>query len=123
MYLLDSNIIIYASKEEYAYLRDFFTNQEVPSFASVISKVEVLGYYKLTEIDKLFFNACFSLLETIEVNHAVAEKAIAIRQELKLSLGDAIIAATALIYGYTIVTRNVDDFKNISGLIVVNPIH
>jgi toxin FitB len=38
-----------------------------------------------------------------------------------MKLGDAIIAATALEHGVPLVTRNVDDFKHIPGLQVINP--
>ena len=51
----------------------------------------------------------------------VAERAVALRQKQKMGLGDAIIAATALVHGLTLVTRNVDDFKHIAGLEVQNP--
>jgi predicted nucleic acid-binding protein len=34
---------------------------------------------------------------------------------------DAIIAASALHYGYTLVTNNEKDFTNIKGLKIVNP--
>ena len=34
---------------------------------------------------------------------------------------DAIIAATALEHGLMLVTQNVDDFKGVEGLRVVNP--
>lgn len=44
--LLDSNIIIYATKPEYTELRQFIA-QHTPAI-SVISYVEVLGYHKLT---------------------------------------------------------------------------
>jgi predicted nucleic acid-binding protein len=40
-----------------------------------------------------------------------------------MSVGDAIIAATALTYRETLATRNIDDFKWIDGLDVINPIH
>jgi predicted nucleic acid-binding protein len=39
----------------------------------------------------------------------------------KIKLGDAIIAATAIVYSLTLVTRNVDDFNNIKNLVVKNP--
>jgi len=39
-----------------------------------------------------------------------------------LSLGDAIIAATALCYNATVLKRNIDDFAVISNLKVINPI-
>jgi len=38
-----------------------------------------------------------------------------------MKLPDAIIAATALVYDLTLVTRNVADFKNIDRLKLVNP--
>ena len=38
-----------------------------------------------------------------------------------MTLGDALVAATALADGLTLVTRNVDDFKWIAGLSLLNP--
>lgn len=38
-----------------------------------------------------------------------------------MNLGDAIIGATALEYGVPLVTRNVEDFKHIPGLQIINP--
>lgn len=38
-----------------------------------------------------------------------------------MKLGDAIIAATALEHKVPLVTRNMDDFKHITGLDIVNP--
>lgn len=43
------------------------------------------------------------------------------RQHKKLKLGDAIIAATALIYDLALLTRNTVDFNNIQGLQVIDP--
>ena len=49
------------------------------------------------------------------------EQAIHLRQQKKMKLGDAIIAATAVAYGIPLVTRNEDDFKYIAGLDLRNP--
>jgi predicted nucleic acid-binding protein len=38
-----------------------------------------------------------------------------------MKLPDAIIAATALVYDLTLITRNTSDFKNMEGLKVINP--
>lgn len=47
---------------------------------------------------------------------------ISIRQQRKLSAGDAIIAATALHYDIELLTRNIDDFEWIPELILRNPV-
>ncbi len=39
-----------------------------------------------------------------------------------MKLGDSIVAATAVLNGLELYTRNVDDFNKIPGLRVVNPI-
>ena len=51
----------------------------------------------------------------------IIEEAVRLRQRRNMSLGDALIAATALVENLTLVTRNVDDFKHIPGLKLINP--
>jgi predicted nucleic acid-binding protein len=55
------------------------------------------------------------------INEAVVDKAIELRQQFKMKSNDSIIAATALLNNMDVYTRNVDDFKNISGLTIINP--
>ncbi len=55
--LLDSNIIIYASQPQFDELRNFIA-QSVP-FVSAVSYVEVLGYHRLTEDERVYFGAFF----------------------------------------------------------------
>lgn len=38
-----------------------------------------------------------------------------------MSLGDALIGATALVHDLTLVTRNIHDFGWIDGLLLLNP--
>jgi hypothetical protein len=45
-----------------------------------------------------------------------------LRQQHKMSLGDSLIAATALIHDLILATRNIDDFNWINDLKLVNPI-
>jgi hypothetical protein len=49
--LLDSNIIIYTAQPEYKKLLDFLSTEEGITI-SIISKIEVLGYHKLTDFEK-----------------------------------------------------------------------
>jgi predicted nucleic acid-binding protein len=64
-----------------------------------------------------FFQKC----PTYPLDDDVIERTVKLRQQEKMKLGDAIIAATALEFGLPLVTRNVDDFKHMVGLRVINP--
>jgi predicted nucleic acid-binding protein len=55
------------------------------------------------------------------LDNYIVEKTIEVRRFCKIILADAIIAATCLRYGYVLVTNNINDFKNIAGLEVINP--
>ncbi len=58
MILIDSNIIVYAAKPEYADLRRFIA-EHAPA-VSAISYVEVLGYHRLTEAERRHFETFFA---------------------------------------------------------------
>lgn len=112
--LVDSNIIIYAVSAEDRTLRPFFKEQ-LPK-VSIISRVEVLGYHKLTNDVRKRLEALFNWLRPLPLTNGIIEKAIWLRQQRKLCLGDALIAGTALENRLTLVTRNTHDFKWINGL-------
>jgi len=51
----------------------------------------------------------------------VINTTIIICREHRIKLPDGIIAATAINFNFTLLTRNVSDFKNINGLEMINP--
>ena len=55
------------------------------------------------------------------LNKEIVDRTIDLRQNFKIKTPDAIIAATALTYNRKLITRNNSDFKNIPGLIVIDP--
>lgn len=118
--LLDSNIIIYSFLEEFQNLQAVVRNHE--TCCSAISCVETLGYHKLSGDEKYYLQRLFNTISVLPVTHAIINTAIDIRQQRKMSLGDSLIAATALEHRQTLVTRNVEDFKQIEGLKVLNPL-
>lgn len=118
MRLLDSNLIIYAASDIYAFLRPLIAG----SYVSGITKLEVLGYRNLTADDKLYLESVFATVEIIPVLNEVIDLAISLRQNRKMSLGDSIIAATAMLNGCELYTNNTADFMHIPNLIVVNPL-
>ena len=114
MLLLDSNILIYALSGKYPPLLSRLTSESV--LVSVVSKIEVLGYHRLSAADQAVANHFFGLIPIVGLDDAVVERSIQLRQARKMSLGDAIIAATALDKNCTLLTANVDDFRHIEGL-------
>jgi predicted nucleic acid-binding protein len=118
--LLDSNIIIYAAQPQYAALRQFI-EERIP-VVSIVNYVEVLGYHRLGQEEKLFLEQFFQAAELLPLSDAVTQRATQLRQQRKMSLGDAIIAGTALVYEHTLITRNVADFRWIDQLQISDPL-
>ena len=118
--LLDSNIIIYAAQPEHAALRQFIT--EHAPVVSVISYVEVLGYHRLTAAERTLLEQFFKATEILPLSDNVIQQAIQLRQQRRMSLGDSIVAATALVHDRTLVTHNTDDFRWIPDLRLLDPL-
>jgi len=118
--LLDSNIIIYAAQPPHAALRQFIETH-TPA-VSVISSIEVLGYHKLTPEDRQFLEQFFQSAERLPLSETVVQWAIKVRQRRKMSLGDSIIASTAITYERTLVTHNTDDFRWINEIKLLDPL-
>lgn len=118
--LLDSNIIIYAAQPGYDALRDLIATH-APA-VSAISYVEVLGYHRLTEGEQRLLATFFQAARVLPIDQPVLDQAVALRQKRRLSLGDALIGATALVHGLQLVTHNIEDFAWMPGLDVWDPI-
>jgi len=90
---------------------------------SDMSRLEVLGYHQITEEAKEFFNLLFGQMQTVQINGAVIDKAIELRQQANVKVADCIIAATAILNNAPIYTRNVNDFHHWPELTVINPMN
>ena len=88
---------------------------------SVINKIELLGFEGITEIEEQKFQVLIDAANVIDLNEDVVSSTIELRRNYKTKLPDAIIAATAIVYGLTLITRNIKDFNKIEGLEVLNP--
>ena len=119
MRILDSNIVIYATQTAYAHLLPLLHDPD--SYVSEITKLEVLGFHGFDAETKQDMKDLFDTLQIILLNSNIIDKAIELRQMRKMSIGDSIVAATALIHGAEVNTRNVKDFVGL-GLTVINPI-
>lgn len=117
--VLDSNIIIYSVMPEYTKVRSFLKEKESELKVSAITKLEVLGYHKLSSEDKELFEGFFQTITVLPVSNYVIENAIILKQQRIISLGDSLIAATALLNNEKLFTNNVEDFSGISGLSII----
>lgn len=121
MYLIDTNILIYSGDPAYAPLLLPFVTDTANS-VSLVSHIETLGFQRITPAQINYFSHLFKILQILPIDSAIAQEAILIRQNRKMTLGDAIIAATALVHNLEIVTRNITDFTGIPNIRVLNPI-
>ena len=87
---------------------------------SAMTRLEVLGYSGLTAADDKALQELLAQFDEVQVLPAVIDEAIRLRRLHKLKSPDAIIAATALLQQAEVVTRNVSDFKKVSGLSVLD---
>jgi predicted nucleic acid-binding protein len=120
MTLLDSNLLIYASKSSQNDVLAYISN--ATPYASAISQVETLGYHRLETSERHSLEALFRTLMVLPVTPAIIAGAIRLRQQRKMSLGDALIAATALEHELTLATHNTKDFDWIEALRVHDPL-
>ena len=117
--LLDSNIVIYALVPEQVALRKYLKDLEI--HVSQVTRIEVLGFSGLTQVQFQAFEQLMADMTHHAISSVVIDTAVQLRRQRKMSLGDAIVAATALDQNLTLVTRNVRDFQWIPKLHVVNP--
>jgi len=101
-------------------LREFIAAQ-APA-VSAVSYVEVLGYHELTATEESLLREFFAVSTMLPIDQDVLDQAVTLRRQHKMSLGDALVAATALVFRLPLATHNVADFAWIDGLTVVDPL-
>jgi predicted nucleic acid-binding protein len=118
-YLLDTNVVLGLMDENFpASSRQYMASVLNKGInLSIISKIELLGFSRVEDVIEEFV----SLATIIQLGENISNHTIAIRRHSKIKLPDAIIAATAIAGGMTLLTRNVADFRNIDGLSYLNP--
>ena len=68
-------------------------------------------------MEELFANALM-----LPINAVVLDQAVKFRQQRKMTLGDSLIGATAVVFNCALLTRNTGDFTGLAGLQLVDPI-
>lgn len=118
MRVFDSNILIYHLNEVLP--PDALASVEAwiseGAMISVITRIEVLGY---PQTDDQFQQAArlLAYFDEISLHEPIVQRTITLRQQSRIRLPDALIAATALCLGFPLVTRNTHDFRAIEDLL------
>ncbi len=119
-FLIDTNIVI-------AYLDNTLPEKgtalvdSIEPYISVITRIELLGWPQINQDDLDKLNAFIINADIYPLDEPVILSAIALRRHHRIKIPDAIIAATALVHDLKLLSRNTSDFKNIPGLLLVNP--
>ena len=128
MYLLDTDTIIYALKGNRNVTRNFDERAAQPKALSVITYGELFfGAMKSSapQVNLAKVRRVAEVFPVIEVSRAIMEtfgslKADLERRGTRVDDFDLVIASTALVLNYTLVTNNERHFRHILGLRVEN---
>jgi predicted nucleic acid-binding protein len=121
-YLIDTNVIsdyFSASLPERGLQFMDVAVDAVPNL-SVISQIELLCW-KTNAAKEQRVKEFIADSTIFDITPDVISHCVNIRRNKKVKTPDAIIAATALSHGFTLITNNEKDFKSIKGLKIVNP--
>lgn len=124
-FLWDTNIAIYYLQQQLPIHAEKVIDQTLETSAaaiSVISEIELLCWRTPNENDLQILHRFISDAFVYELDHAIKTKTAEIRRAHRIKLPDAIIAATAIIYNLTLLTRNTSDFASIDELSILDPI-
>lgn len=121
--VIDSNILIYHLNAALPDVGEelLLRLAESDAVTSVITRIELLGWPGHSSDNRRKTETLLSRFAEQPLNEDIVQHTIEIRCRHRLKLPDSIIAATALYLRLPLVTRNVNDFKEIKGLNLVNP--
>ena len=123
-YLWDTNTVIYYLQQQFPPKAEKFIDNIILSnqpCISAITEIELLCWKSPTEKDEQILIEFIEDVLVLELESPIKLKTAEIRKLHKIKLPDAIIAATAQVYGLTLLTRNVKDFQNVAELELIDP--
>jgi len=121
-YLIDNNVIsnyftaTFSEKVMY-----FISNviDQTPNI-SVITEIEALSWNAPDEIYETIIKDFIESANILPLSKKVVTESVKIRRSRKIKTPDAIIAATAIVHDFTLLSSDLD-FKRIPNLKIVNP--
>jgi predicted nucleic acid-binding protein len=123
-YLWDTNTAIYYLQQQFPPNAEKFIDdilKDGQPVISAITEIELLCWKAATEKDMEVLQSFIGDALVIELEQPIKLKTAELRKVYNIKLPDAIIAATALVYDLTLISRNRADFSRINGLKVKDP--
>lgn len=121
-YLIDNNVISHYLSGRFSTATLEFLDpilDDIPNI-SVITEIEALSWVNEDKEKEAIMRSFIIESNIISLSRDVVTKCIEIRRSRKIRTPDAIIAATAIVYEFTLITSD-NGFKGISGLEIINP--
>lgn len=84
--------------------------------------IEAIGYPDILSAEAQRIGELCTTMTEVSLSKPIVQAAVQLRQLKKMSLGDAIVAATALENDCELWTANISDFSHIQGLRLHNPL-
>lgn len=110
--VLDSNILIYRSKDILTF-QDILERGYEELFVSVAVYMEVLGFSFENPKEQLVLEQAMATLPIVQTDMEIAGYVVGYRRQRRIKLPDAIILATARKLGADLMTKNTEDFRGI----------
>jgi predicted nucleic acid-binding protein len=118
-YLIDTNTVIDFLDDKLPEASSVFL-ESITYQMSIISRMELLSWSNATNEQITVLQKFIESSIVYPLQEPIIVEAIRLRKNYKMKLPDAIIAATAVVFELTLITRNLSDFKNISGLKLID---
>lgn len=122
-FLADTNLVIdFLNKKlppaSIAWLEQLVANQQLA--LSVVVRIELLSWNG-PPAEMQLLKSFIAANEVLPLDEPVIRQTILLRQQHRVKLPDAIIAATALAHGLPLLTRNATDFRRVADLVIIDP--
>ena len=121
-YLLDNNAISnffsgLLSDKAIKFMADVIN--QTPNI-SVITEIEALSWIADEKSKEEIIRSFINESAVFTITPEIVSECVKLRRGRKIKTPDAIIAATAIVHNFTLITND-KDFSNIPGLIVIDP--
>ncbi len=111
-FFVDTNIALYWLNGDKT-LADLLNENQI--YLSFITELELLGYSKLTTVEKIAIQDFLSDCKIVDINAKIKTQVIELRQRSKLKLPDSIILASAMYLDIPLLSAD-SDFKIIDNI-------